>query len=139
MARGVWLVLAGAVLSPAAVVTYFTWSARHAVLRDVPWVNLPAVLAGAILTAAGAVAAGRAGGRVAKLMGGLATLWSFAWLLLLAVYVFDLSYRLPGPTEATLGLERAPDFALPDQEGRVVGLADLAGKKLVIVFFRGSW
>ena len=31
---------------------------------------------------------------------------------------------------------KAPDFELPDQDGNVVRLADFAGKKVVVYFFR---
>jgi len=34
---------------------------------------------------------------------------------------------------------RAPDFTLPDQEGRVVSLADFAGRRLVIAFYPGDF
>lgn len=36
--------------------------------------------------------------------------------------------------------DRAPEFALPDQEGRTVRSADLrSGGWLVLTFFRGHW
>ena len=34
---------------------------------------------------------------------------------------------------------RAPDFALPDQDGNVVSLADLAGRTAVLVFYPGDF
>jgi cytochrome oxidase Cu insertion factor (SCO1/SenC/PrrC family) len=33
----------------------------------------------------------------------------------------------------------APAFELPDAEGKVVRLADLRGKSVVLVFYRGYW
>ena len=35
--------------------------------------------------------------------------------------------------------ERAPEFSLPSADGRTVALKDYAGKKLVLVFYRGYW
>ena len=33
----------------------------------------------------------------------------------------------------------APDFALPDQDGRTVSLSDLRGQTSVLVFYPGDW
>jgi len=33
----------------------------------------------------------------------------------------------------------APDFTLPDQNGRKVHLAEARGQKTVVVFYRGYW
>jgi hypothetical protein len=41
----------------------------------------------------------------------------------------------PGPTIGA----RSADFALADPTGRVVHLADFAGKPLLLVFYRGHW
>ena len=35
--------------------------------------------------------------------------------------------------------ERVPEFSLPAADGRTVALKDYAGKKLVLVFYRGYW
>ena len=35
--------------------------------------------------------------------------------------------------------DRAPQFSLPASDGRTVALQDYAGKKLVLVFYRGYW
>ncbi len=42
--------------------------------------------------------------------------------------------------ETAAKLRRAPDFTLPDEQGRAVSLASLVkGGKAVIVFYRGHW
>jgi cytochrome oxidase Cu insertion factor (SCO1/SenC/PrrC family) len=48
--------------------------------------------------------------------------------------------RVPStPTALRVG-EPAPDFTLPDAQGRPVSLADFRGKKpVVLVFYRGYW
>lgn len=59
----------------------------------------------------------------------LAVLGLFCW----AFFVFA---RMP----ATQVLERAPDFTLPDQDGRPVTLsAELRQGPVLLVFFRGHW
>lgn len=35
--------------------------------------------------------------------------------------------------------DRAPQFSLASSDGRTVALKDYAGKKLVLVFYRGYW
>ncbi len=35
--------------------------------------------------------------------------------------------------------ERVPKFSLPASDGRTVALKDYAGRKLVMVFYRGYW
>jgi peroxiredoxin len=35
--------------------------------------------------------------------------------------------------------ERVPQFSLPSADGSSVSLSDFAGKKLVLVFYRGYW
>jgi hypothetical protein len=62
-------------------------------------------------------------------------------LLLVAGAWFNLvGARVPAtPTVLRIG-ERAPDFTLPDAEGRPVSLAEFRGKKpVVLVFYRGYW
>ncbi len=47
--------------------------------------------------------------------------------------------RLPEGDGLTVGV-KAPDFSLPDSDGKIKALADYAGKKkVVLVFYRGSW
>jgi len=62
-------------------------------------------------------------------------------LLLVAGGWFNfVGARVPAtPTVLRLG-ERAPDFTLPDADGRPVTLAEFRGKKpVVLVFYRGYW
>ena len=48
-------------------------------------------------------------------------------------YIFWYSYRMPGETETTTSMIRAPDFSLADQHGRPVTLSDYLGRKVVLV------
>jgi hypothetical protein len=51
------------------------------------------------------------------------------------LYVNFVVPHSPGPTIGA----RSADFALADPTGRVVHLADFAGKPLLLVFYRGHW
>lgn len=57
-------------------------------------------------------------------------------LLGLALWAFFVGARLPGREPP----QRAPDFTLPDQEGRPVTLArELERGPVLLVFYRGHW
>ena len=62
-------------------------------------------------------------------------IWILGILLGLAIVVLAIS--LP-PSQAAKTLQtgdRAPDFALPDQSGRIIKLADYRGRKTVVLAF----
>jgi hypothetical protein len=121
-------------------ISYFTFFARFPSLRDVPWLNLPLVLLGALLTALGWWRTQRRPGRrVSKIVATLAFGLSLSLATLFGFYVLSYSYSLPVPTPQTLDLVEAPDFELPDQRGRLVRLSDYRGMKVVLTFYRGFW
>jgi hypothetical protein len=124
-----WL---GPVVAVAGLVSYFTVAVHYPALRDVPWVNLPMVLAGVGLSG-WALFRRRSLWRVAGL------LVSVAAAALLAGYVFVLSDTLPSAAGVVAVDEPAPAFALPDHTGATVRLDDFAGRDLVVVFYRGFW
>ena len=65
--------------------------------------------------------------------------------------LFGASLLLPGPASVVLGAEiklpplrvhvgeTAPDFALPDADGKTVRLSDFRGRIVLIDFYRGYW
>ena len=132
------LVWIGPLVALTGVVSYFLVFARWPALRDFPWINLPLALAGF----AASVAAFRKRRKDSRLSVSLA--WSslgISALLggLFCFYVFYFSSTLPVPTAITMEMEQAADFSLADQDGRGVRLADMRGKNVVLVFFRGFW
>jgi len=132
-----WL---GPVIVLAGVLSYFTYFARFAALRDFPWLNLPLVVLGLLLSALGSWIAFRVPGRRRKkILAALAFGFSLSLSSLFGFYVFVLSYALPSPTTETLALTQAPEFELLDQHERPVRLADFRGRKLVLAFYRGHW
>jgi peroxiredoxin len=52
------------------------------------------------------------------------------------------SRQLPSAANAPKVGEKAPDFTLPDSQGRPVALHDLVGAQkqwVVLIFYRGYW
>lgn len=131
-----WL---GPLVTFAAVVSYFTVFARDPALRDVPWLNLPLALAGVALSIAGLARAWPRGGPWRRLTACAGLTVSLGLAALFVAYVFVISALLPQPERRTLELVEAPDFTLSDESGRAVRLAELRGRKVVLVFYRGFW
>ena len=130
----------GPLLTLVGGLSYFMYFARFPVLRDVPWINLPLVMAGVALSL---VAVGRGFSRRAvyrgKVLGSLGLVFSVLLASLFTLYIFVWSYSLPEPSELTLSLGTAPDFTLTDQHGKPVSLQGLRGRKVVLTFYRGHW
>jgi hypothetical protein len=126
------LVWIGATVSLTALISYFTFFAQFASLRDTPWVNLLAMVSGLGLSIA-AIVRRRS---VWSVAGGL---FSVACAAALVGYVYILSYQIPSPDSAIAVGDRAPSFELPDSTGRLVQLDDYLGSRAVVVFYRGFW
>lgn len=136
-AHAVW---AGLVITLAGLLSYFLYFYQFPVLRDFPLLNLPAVLLGVALAAAGCWRILRRGSRwFSGALAGAALLLSLAIAGLFCFYVFHLSYQLPEAAAAPSAQAQAPDFTLPDQNGEPVSLSDYRGQKIVLVFYRGDW
>ena len=46
---------------------------------------------------------------------------------------------LPSPQIASAVGKAAPNFTLQDQHGRIVRLASLRGRRVLLIFYRGYW
>jgi hypothetical protein len=121
----------------AGFVSYYQVFARFAVLRDFPWINLPVIWVGVVVTALGLRQAFRRGR--GKILGSIALLFSVLVAGLFHAYVFWYSYQMPAAATAPTALAPAPDFTLVDQHGRSITLSDFRGRKVVLVFYRGHW
>src|SRR5689334_8656582 len=80
----------------------------------------------------------------------LGSILGLVTLLIVAVNVlaFVTSHRLPASTKAPQIGQKAPEFTLPDTQGRPVALAQLFAsdnpqaqptKAVLLVFYRGYW
>jgi hypothetical protein len=136
----VLLAFAGAAIAFGGTVSYFLVFARVPVLRDVPWVNLPLAAAGILLAAWGLWRSVQVGvGWGGRIGAGLAVALAFLFGGFLFVYVFWISYQVPGAAGVASMHEAAPDVTLTAMDGSRVELADYRGRKVLLVFYRGFW
>jgi len=126
------LIWIGALISVLGLVSYFTTFARFPALRDFPWVNIPVVLIGFAVSM-------MAVRRRLSFFSATGALVSTACAGLLLAYVFVLSNQLPDTGEVVALGADAPAFALIDDEGLTVSLADFNGQPVVLAFYRGFW
>ena len=126
------LIWIGTLISVFGLVSYFTTFARFPALRDFPWVNIPVVLLGFVVSM-------MAVRRRLSFFSATGALVSTACAGLLLAYVFVLSNQLPDTDGVVAVGADAPAFALIDDEGSTVSLADLNGQPVVLAFYRGFW
>lgn len=135
--HAIWL---GPVIVFVGVVSYFTHFSQFPGLRDFPWVNLPIVVIGFVLSF---ISVKRAFGRSdifrGKIVASLSLAFSLFFTVLFVAYIGHISYQLPQPTAITQNLTLAPEFVLKNQNGQDVSSADFRGKKLIVTFYRGYW
>jgi len=141
---------AGLLLVLAAPITYATVFVRFPSTRDLPWATFLILGAGLALTGVGVRRAYREPGvyrgKVAGPSGlglGLALSAFFSYQMLFYVR------QLPPSNGAPRAGQAAPDFTLPDQDGRRVTLSKLlqgggeggggAVNGVLLIFYRGYW
>lgn len=130
-----WRLWLGLLLAVVAFGSYFGFFAQFEVTRDVPWVSFLLFAAAAALLISGWRRAPR------KI---LASIVAALGCLVLGLFVFSVtvgSKGLPASQGAPAVGQQAPDFTLPDTQGRPVSLANLLGQSngVVLIFYRGYW
>lgn len=132
----------GFVTALVAAISYVPIFVRFPATRDVPWVNLLLFLLAGLLLAAGLRRAygdsERYGGKVSGAVLGLLTLVLFG-LFCWGNFVF--ARHIPSAGSAPQPGDPAPDFTLPDANGKPVLLSDLrrANRAVLLIFYRGYW
>ncbi len=142
------LPLGGLLLCGIAFLSYPLFFAQFPATRDVPWVNWLLFALGLGLVGVGTVRAfrqperyrGRIGGPIFGVLS-LAVLGAFLFMTMV------MARQLPPAAGAPKVGEKAPDFTLPDSQGKPVRLSSLLnepgggapGSWVVLIFYRGYW
>ncbi len=127
--RAGWLVLAGLAPIVASVPLYMA-CIDNPLCRSTAWPTFLLAGVGLLVCVRAAVI-----DRRAFVRGGAAV---SVGLVGFFVYAFFVLAALPRPADATP--VSAPDFTLPDQDGKPVALAEIrAGGPAMLVFYRGHW
>ena len=135
-----WPLWIGFVVAVGGVFTY-EFFAQFPVTRDFPWANLLLFGVGAILVLVGLF---RAFGRPQVYRGKIfGSIFAVISVLLFAFFAYEIFYvlrQVPLSAQAPRVGEKAPEFALSDQSGKSVALADLLlPNGAVLIFYRGHW
>jgi hypothetical protein len=130
-----WL---GFILLLAGVFSY-QYLIQFPVTRDFPWVNFLLIGVGLAFLALGLFRAfGNSKLYRGKISGSIMATIGLFLAAFFAYGIFFLARGLPDPTQAPRIGERAPAFALPDQNGKKIALADLLSPHgAVLIFYRG--
>jgi len=136
-----WPIWVGFIVAVGGIFSY-EFFARFPITRDFPWANLLLFAVGAAMLIVGLFRAfGRPQTYRGKIFGPILTAIA---LFLFAFFSYEIFYvlrQVPLSAQAPRVGEKAPEFTLPDQDGKDVSLSDLGSKSkaVALIFYRGFW
>ena len=146
-----WHIWAGFLLSISAFLSYVLFFVNFPITRDVPWANLILFLIAAWLLFVGirrAFAADRS--RLAKIGSSVLAVLGALLIGFFIFMTFIMARWLPASEGAPRVGNRAPEFTLPDANGKPILLAELLStpinvtnttkpRGVLLIFYRGYW
>ena len=135
-----WPIWAGLVLSVGGLFSY-EYFAQFPITRDFPWANLLLFgIVGVLLLIGLFRAFGRPQLYRGKVFGTISTVIAFLLFAFFSYEIFYVLKQVPLSAQAPRVGDKAPEFSLPDQNGKQVALADLISPNgVVLIFYRGHW
>jgi hypothetical protein len=135
-----WSLWSGFIFVVVGLFSY-PFFAQFPITRDFPWANLLLFGVGGILLVTGLVRAfGKPQLYRGKIFGPIVALLSLLAFSFFAYGAFYLVRQVPASTSAPRVGEKAPEFTLPDQDGKSVALAELISPRgAILIFYRGHW
>src|SRR5437016_9822296 len=135
-----WPIWLGFIVAVGGLFSY-EFFAQFPITRDFPWVNLLLFGIGAALLLFGLFRAfGRPQLYRGKIFGSILTAIAMFLFTFFAYEIFYVLKQVPLSAQAPRVGQRAPEFTLPDQNGKQVALSDLLSPNgAVLIFYRGHW
>jgi hypothetical protein len=135
-----WPLWIGFIVAVGGLFSY-EFFAQFPITRDFPWANLLLFGIGGALLLIGLF---RASGRPQLYRGKIfGSIFIAIALVLFAFFSYEIFYvlkQVPLSAQAPRIGEKAPEFSLPDQNGKQVALADLLSPNgAILIFYRGHW